>query len=529
MSISSPLRLPEERTQGAGWAIARPDAIFVFGAAVYLVLAALAFIVVRPTTLLYFADYWEHRAVISEVIRDGTALRDPIYGEAASSRQFTPWSLGLGFLARGTGLGVDTVLDVGALLVSVLFVVGLYHFGRTYFRHRWAPALLLAVLTCGWGLPPLMWTGFYALRSQLHSNYYPASLVFALTFIAWGQTVRLLRSRTIGLPGAILLGAIVAISLLTHPLNAAFLIAGAVGFVLIEPEIARTRRIGVIAVLVSGVLVTTLWPYFNPLALAGSGIARGQQTFNNFAFFFDLRFVLTQIWPALLALLAAPSQWRDERSRPLVIGLWLVTAAYAYGGIADVSVSHRVLAYVLLALHLMLVRALLDSIDGRYPGLSQPRPARLALAAGLALVAGQVALAVEQLTNPWAKSHYEYPLHPVDEETRRVVELLPTGARVMGWNSAALVLPAFGVPVVAFPRPMVFSPTDADRQEDYRRFFWVEVPTSERLAIASRWGATHVAYLPHELPHVIEREVETLGPVTSVGPWRIVLLPAQGR
>lgn len=41
------------------------------GAGVYALLCVLAYVVVRPPTLLYITDYWEHRAIVAEVIRHG--------------------------------------------------------------------------------------------------------------------------------------------------------------------------------------------------------------------------------------------------------------------------------------------------------------------------------------------------------------------------------------------------------------------------------------------------------------------------
>lgn len=526
---SSSGRLSGERAHGTAWHGAGAVGPFTVGAVAYLLLTAAAFFVFRPTTLLYFADYWEHRAIIEEVIRDGTQLSDPIYRESATSRQFTPWSLGLGYLARIAHIGVDGSLACGAMLVSVLFLSGIYDFGRTYFRHRSAPVVLLAVLTCGWGVPPLIWTGFYALRSQLHGNYYPASLVFALTFLAWAQVARLLRAPGFGFASAAGLAAIVLCSVLTHQLNAAFLIAGALGLVLFEPEIRPKRRAGVTLVVLAGVAASASWPYYDPLALAGIGMARGQDNFNNYPFFFDPNFVLPLIWPALFGVLAAPGLLRERRSRLLVAAFVGVVWAYGLGGWADISVSHRFLAYVVLALHLMIVRAILDALDGRPPAWLDripQRAGRVAVAGALMLVATQVALSVEQLWQPWARTHYPYPLHPVDAEVRRVRETLPPGARLIAWDSAALVLPAFGVPVVAYPRPMVYSLTDPERQADNRRFFAAGVPTGERRAIAAQWGATHVAYLTNELPLVVQEQLEPLGAARSpIGPWRVIALP----
>ena len=506
----------------------RPTYTFLFAAALYLALCVTAFCVVKPTTFIYFADYWEHRAIIQEVIAHGTALRDPIYGEAATSRQFTPWSLGLGYLALMTGTGVDNALAVGALLVSFLFLLGVWDFARAYFEDRWAPAIFLLTLCCCWGLPALMWTGFYNLRSQLHGNYYPASLVFALTLIAWARCIRFLRTERASIGNLIALVTIVAFAFITHPLNAVLLIAGAVGLILFEPKVVHRRRAIALAALALGVSVTVFWPYFNPLGMGQEGLARGKEIYNNFGFFFIPSFLIVQAWPAFFALLFVQKQIAVPRTRIAVAAFAATTIAYFIGWIANISVTHRLLAYILLSMHLILTRGLLDIIKGEDPRFDLHHSSVLrvfGVSLSVFLVTWQIFMAVEQLIRPWAHSHYPYPLHQVFQETSKMRDYLPANARPIGLGNSTLVLPSFGIKVAVFPRPMPFSPTGDARQADHHRFFSLGTSVQERRAIAARWGATHLVYLDHEAPLALQRDLASLGRVVAVGgPWRAISL-----
>jgi hypothetical protein len=507
---------------------ATPGRVFAAGAALYLLLCALSFFVVRPTTLLYFADYWEHRAIVDEIVRHGVHPLDPIYGEHASSRQYTPWSFALGYLARLGHLSSDAAMAWGAMTVSLLFVVGVRSFACVYYGNRWAPAVLLATLLCAWGPLPLIWTGFYAFRSQLYGNYYPAGLVFALTFSAWASVLNLLRGKVRAAPHAIALCAVVACSVITHPLNAAFLVAGAAGLIVLDPGIKFPRRVGAALVILTGIAATIIWPFFNPLSLVGAGLARGQATFNNFHFFYDPFFVIAMAGPTLFVLLGLPGLLRDSSLRMPLAGLILTCMAYVAGGIADFSVSHRLLAYIFLMLHLILVKAILYSTGGRPPlamDLLTPRAWRCASAGAVLMILWQTAMAAQQLSNPWASTDH-YPIHQVEAETMLVVGTLPPSARILGWESAALVMPSHGVQVVAIPRPMPLSPSDAARQADYRRFFAPETSTCRRLVIAYHWRATHIAYLSNELSKRVQRELVAFGPATSpIAPWRLIRVP----
>ena len=499
------------------------------GAAIYLLLSFLAIIVVKATTLLYFTDYWEHRAIVGEVIRHGTTLTDPIYGENATSRQFTPWSLALGLLGRWTGMNVDHALETGAMLVAVLFVYGTWDFARNYFRDRWAPALFLAVLCCGWGFLPLIWTGFYSLRSQFHSDYYPASVVFALTLVCWAQVIRLLRSPRLRPELLLATTAIVAFSFITQPLNALPLIGGGIGLAILDPGIARPRRAAVIIAIAVGAVITILWPYFDPFELGGPGLARGKETFNNFGFFFSPLFIIAEGWPALLSVLFIKGQSDRPEYRIGILALLLTSLAFMIGMTTGISVTHRLLAYVFLAGHLILTRGLLDLIAGRPDTLSvtvSPATLRKAGTFGLCYVAWQVLLGVGQLIWPWSLSNYPYPLADVAGETARVSDFLPRDAYPIGYSSAALVLPTFGFHVAVFPRPMPFSPSDDARQADYQRFFEKRgVSLAERQAIIRRWGATHIVYLANETTPRQQRDLLQFGPARSpAGYWRVIAL-----
>ena len=503
------------------------------GAGVYALLCVLAYVVVRPPTLLYITDYWEHRAIVAEVIRHGLHPLDPIYAEGASSRQFTPWTFLLAYVARWTGWGVDTAMMLGALLVSALFLAGIHAFARAYYAHRWAPAVLLATVTCAWGVPPLIWTGFHPLRSQLHGNYYPAELVFALTFLGWAAVVRLLRARQRGIAAgalALALVALVAIAIVTHPLNALFLLAGATALAVFDPGIAIARRGMVLALLTTGIAVSTLWPWFNPLDLAGPGTVRGQATFNDFPFFYNPLFVIAMLWPAMAALLVLPGQLRAARTRVPALAFLAIFAGYLAGAAADLSVAHRFLDYIALALQMMLTWLILGLIDQRPPAapLDALSPTSWRVARWIAglLIAAHLMLGVQQVIQPWALAGPPQPLRPILDEGPRVHAALPPGARVIGWDSAALVMPAFGTTVAAFPRPMPLSPTDAARQADVRRFFDYRLPDCDRRAIAARWGATRAVWLVHEVGPRIQRRLAAWGPVaTPVGRWRVVAIP----
>jgi hypothetical protein len=127
---------------------------------------------------------------------------------------------------------------------------------------------------------------------------------------------------------------------------------------------------------------------------------------------------------------------------------------------------------------------------------------------------------------PLATANYPRPLDRVEQETTGVIATLPSDARILGWDSAALVMPSHGVLVAAFPRPMPLSPSDSARQTDYRRFFARGTAFCTRLAIARRWDATHIAYLTDELKRSVQSELTAFGPAASPSAqWRLIRVP----
>ena len=103
---------------------------------VFIGLSFIAFLIVSPTAQFYFTDYWEHLASIRDFRIHGLHPTNPIYALAVPAREFTPWHLALGLLSRVSGLSPEFVLGLGGVIISAVFLYGVWEFGRAYYERR---------------------------------------------------------------------------------------------------------------------------------------------------------------------------------------------------------------------------------------------------------------------------------------------------------------------------------------------------------------------------------------------------------
>jgi hypothetical protein len=463
---------------------------------VFIALSFIAFLIVSPTAQFYFTDYWEHLASIRDFRIHGLHPTNPIYALSVPAREFTPWHLALGLLSRVSGLSPEFVLGLGGVIISAVFLYGVWDFGRAYYEDTAAPGIFLAVLLCCWGYPPLIWTSFYSFRSQLHGNYYPAALGFALSLILWAQVIRVLRGAPLTLARVAGIVLSVTFMVVLHQLSVFFAIAGVGLFVVLEPGRIKDK-LSLAILCVAGILLAGAWPYFQPLALLKFGAARGQEEFNNFTFFFSKRFILRQLGPSVLAIPIIPLYLRQRRYFAAIGGVVVFSAMFVVGAKLGISITHRFLPYIALFLHMLVCAALIDLLRGRlFSSAPRLRPViRYAVAAAAALlICIHSTLAAAQLIWPWSLAGPAPRPEPVDNIMHRVGRICHDGVNVMAYGEDALVFPAFGCRVFAYPRPALFVKDAQERDQTMRDFFCPETPFADRMEIIKRFGITHVAW-----------------------------------
>jgi hypothetical protein len=487
-------------------------------AAALCVLTALSFFFLPLPTFQWFSDYWEHASAVRVLSESVVHPTNPHYATYDPDRQFIPLFALLGLLMKATGMAVTTALALGAVLTTVLFCIGVNMFATAYYRHRWAPTVLMAVLLCGWGTP-WVWVGFYELRALFYNGFYPATFVLSLTFITWAVVVRALREDALRVVHCWLLPVLAALMFVSHQLGGLFAMGGIVLFLLCEPKTSINTRVGIFLLLAAGLAVTWWWPYFNPIKLTIVG--SGDKENDGVPDFYNLVKVVLLIGPAWLGVPVLIGMLRKRVQLALVAGFAALFSVYLFGGMVGHPVAHRFLSYSVLYLHLAIVWKLLAMLpdQGGWPGRAHLRPGRpggaiwLLVALCVVLQTGFAAMdfariAYERTTG---KSFGKFPNYPVVAELMAVTGKLPDNAILFATVDPALCVKAFKGKVVARPRPQLMIADGAARNQDNARFFALATPQAERRELIRKYGATHILIRKENVAKQVTQDLQALG------------------
>lgn len=483
-----------------------------------LVVTTLSFFFLPLPTFQWFSDYWEHASVVRVLSENISVPTNPHYATYDPDRQFMPFYILLGYVMQVTGMGILTAMAVGAVLTTILLVVGIRMFANAYYQHKWAPTVLLAVLLCCWGTP-WVWAGFYELRTLFYNNFYPGTFVLGLTFITWGIVVQALRADKLRTLDWVLVPLLMALMFVIHQLGGMFAIGGMVLFLMFEPKASLRTRVTLFLLLAAGLAITWWWPYFNPIKLAYYG--SGDKENDGVPDFYNFVKVVLLIGPAWLGVPLLIGMARKRVHLALVIGFAAVFGVYLLGGVIGHPVTHRFLSYAILYLHLPIVWKLLSMIPDRdeAPTLAQLRQdawsGRIWLLASLFVVL-HVSVAIldssrivyEKLSGNRIGA---FPHQDVVPDSLAVAEKLPDDAIMFTTLDTGLSVKAFKGKVVSRPRPQLMIPDGAARTADNKRFFTLGTPQEERRALIRKYGATHIVLRKENVAPQVTRELIALG------------------
>jgi hypothetical protein len=462
----------------------------------------------------WFSDYWEHAAAIRALADNPWSPSNPHYASADPDRWFIPPFL-LGALGvRHLGMSIAGVQGLIGIVTAIVFVFALGRFARMYFADRWAPFATLSVFLVAWGTP-WVWTGCYEFRALFYNIYYPSMFVFALTFVAWALVIGQMREARSHIGAWLALVATTALMMTSHQLGAAFAIGGVVLLLLFEPHCPLRVRFACAAAVAAGVGLSAAWPYYNPLALMFGGT--GQQIHDGHPQFYQFIPVLLLLGPALLGLYALIRMLARRRQITLAVGFSAVFLAYLLGGLIEHPITHRLLPFSIVFLHLALVWEILERVRGR-AGSPHGNQWLLFAAFGWAVVQigfgalDFVRFGVETVAGRTIGS---FPHQPVTRVITAVARDLPDDAVVFASHSPGLVLPAVGQKVVSRPRSELMIADGPARKADQARFFGPDTADQDRRALAAKYGAAYVVWRDGDVPDAVGDSLAALGAVVA--------------
>lgn len=422
-------------------------------------------------------DFWEHAAVVRELATHPFAPVHPLFALNLPHAFFSPYAVGLGILAYLKGSSAIRVLQWAGIANVALFLTAFYWFAKRLLGRASAAWIALLLTMVFWGLHAWYWSGFFHLHALVGTASYPSTFAAMLTLTMWGLCIVYLQGGN--WKYLLLLTPLGAVVLLTHPTTALAMVVGvaalAVGFG--TGKQLRSRAL-LLAVIPCAFLIAFLWPYYPFFSLitedSAAFASQSRPLYED---------VLPRIWPALVGIPLLIVRLQKNRRDPLVLMFLALTAIYLYGLFSGHWGYGRVIAYVVLVLHLALA-GWLAGLLGRW----QEKPQAHILVLGTLLLA---ILAVMSQSAPDYRGLEAELRQPVPPAAPYAVLSKYVGQYdvVMAELGPSGMVPPFSGKVIAAAHPVYFLPDYAVRRQELERFFEPATPARERRAILDKYHA----------------------------------------
>jgi hypothetical protein len=447
----------------------------------YWALCAIVFVamLLRTANGVWGGDFWEHAAVIRELMAHPTEPTHPLIATNAPNAFITPYSVALASVARWFSLSPLGVLSIAGMVNLVLlffafeqFVVSVFGSGRTAFY-----GLLFHLFLWGW--QPWAYSGFLHFGSLGYVLPYPSTLAIAFVFLGLALTSTYLeRPRLVLLLGLFGFSGFV---LLVHALSALVLVAGQ-GSLIVAQLGDRPRRTVALGLHLAATFcvafgAAAFWPYFPFLELMAENAAFHDSNPEMY------QAVLARVFPTLVGLLALWWRFRANRFDAMTIMFISLSAIYGFGWVSGLWTYGRVLAFMVLILHLVMADWLAKRGDKLAASTASVRRW---------LAAGAVVMAIFAAVNFRDALRFVLPVTPKNytrylflEEHVGQYDIVMADART-SWY-----VPPFGGKVVA-GRSMAFISDRDKRLADVWRFFSIEATAAERRAMLERYDVDYL-------------------------------------
>lgn len=459
----------------------------------------------------WVGDYWEHRAVLLELLQHPFDPQHPIVQATQPHPFYSPYLLGWALVGRATGISIVPLLNIMAAVNLLLWLGAVYLLSRMFLPQRNAAhsfAILLLTLLFCWGFDPPNYSSFFHFATLLYVMPYPSTFSFAAAVgAAWLLHLHMSQKngrvqQVAQLTGFTLLTAVV---LLTHPLTFFLLLLLVVisyvqivrqqqKWFLLQPFIALSLAIGI------GFLLAIVWPWYPFLQLL-------QYTEGPHRFHTDSRELYSNIYlelyplllPGFLMALQPRSFWKQQL--PFVLALVVAGLLFFYGWFSQQYGWGRMLAYGTLLAQLLVVRFVLCTPSRVKGTLLLLLTLVLALPYCIQSISSQVWMlrrtpAVLQAER--AAGTAKLSPAALARQLNFVQLAVPKGGLVLANRYCNKYLPGYGMRVVASPFPAYFITAAAAQQINWERFFQTTTTPTERQMLLQHLHPNSILLAPDE-------------------------------
>lgn len=468
-----------------------------------LLLIQLLFVINAP----WIGDYWEHRAVLNELILHPGNPSHPILASDQPHAFFSPYLVALGWLGHYLHLSSAQLLSLAAIgnlllfMVSIRLLVGMFLPAGN--RTLQFAATMLAVLFC-WGYDPPNYSSFYHFGTLFYTTPYPSTFSFILSVFS-ATIFRYLLYHALPIPVRLLLatGTLILLTtvLLTHPLTFLFAISllVAVGVQAAQDQTTSLFRITVSTLAFSIVpfAIASFWPYY-PFFELLTYVAPGNRFHADSRELYSSLYIKLLPIAVLVFLAAAKPVAFLKNNLPVLMALFMLSVFFFYGFFSGSYGFGRMIAFIALLAQVLLVKELLEGANLRLKLLV---PVLILLCMAYAFTSlKQIIQAAFKTRTQYLNTtvHEPFELTPPAELAHRLRFLenkVANGSLVLTDTACGRYLPGFGIRVIATQFPIYWIPENEQRLMDLKKFFYTGTAT-EKIQILAKYKPDYLLLTP---------------------------------
>jgi hypothetical protein len=456
-----------------------------------LVLFLFAQFILYTSDGLWNGDFWEHSAVVRELMTHPMAPRHPQLVVDATHAFFSPYALLVGVVGRLLGLSSIEALALFGAINLLLLTFGLTRFASTIDRANSSGisfyALLFAMFL--WGQEAWLFSGFYNAKIFNSVLPYPSTFALAMSFFVVSlQANEDAKLDILKLMVQVMLSALV---LLTHPLTAIFLWVSL--FAYVGSNLSKQGRawISLMLVTLGSLFLSSYWPYFSILQLMLSGGNAYHYANANM-----YQNVVSSIWPILAVLPLVIWQALVVQNRATCATILMLSVIYIYGFVSEKFAFGRSLSFILLLFNILLAQTVIELevklyakrhlLNFLWRGLTT-----LILCACACLWMYKSHDRLLTLGNSVFKGRALS-----SENTYGDLKFLSKYANqedlILADIEASWIIPTLSGKVVATKHPLAFVPDWFSRKTDVIDFFDINVDAARRIQLLERYNPQYI-------------------------------------
>jgi alpha-1,6-mannosyltransferase len=305
-------------------------------------------------------DFWEHAAVVRELASNPFSPKHPQLITDVPHAYFSPYSLGVAFIARVMNLHPVHALSLTGIMNFVLIIICLRWFIMIFFEKQgeaisFYSLLFILVL---WGKDPWIFSAFVHIYALGFVLPYPSTIAMALTFLSFSIYALYLKSSR--LIYFLLLPPLMTTVLLTHPPTALFmylfLFSLSLGYL---KKFSYRNFLLLTCALLLSFLGAKGWPYYNFINL----ISEQSPDFHYSSTILYDR-LLVRTFPLLLGVPIVVLRLRRNILDPLALTFTGLIVVYLYGYMSNNWGYGRHISHIAIILQITLATSFV-TIDSR--------------------------------------------------------------------------------------------------------------------------------------------------------------------